>query len=210
MLAATPSGWRNARLPEQQVVLRARERELRVGYRRQRDGRFRLSDGTHARIHAWSPDGIDVEVDGRRSCARVTRSGDRLFVHGPRGDLELAVRPRFEIPGADETSGGFVARMPGKVIDLRVAVGDRVRAGDTLLVLEAMKMEHPMTATEDGIVGEVRVALGEQVESGTLLLVVEPETTENEENAKEKASTKTRTKTGTKKRKKTRTKKGSS
>ena len=60
-----------------------------------------------------------------------------------------------------------------KVIELRVGVGDRVRAGDTVLVLEAMKMEHPMRAPEDGIVTEVRVSQGEQVESGTLLLVVD-------------------------------------
>jgi biotin carboxyl carrier protein len=55
-----------------------------------------------------------------------------------------------------------------------VKVGDRVSAGDTLVVLEAMKMEHPMRATEDGVVTEVLVAQGEQVEAGTLLLVVEP------------------------------------
>ena len=64
--------------------------------------------------------------------------------------------------------------MPGKVIELRVAVGDRVNAGDTVLVLEAMKMEHPMNAPEDGVVTEVRVSEGAQVESGALLLVVEP------------------------------------
>jgi len=48
-----------------------------------------------------------------------------------------------------------------------------VVAGQTLVVLEAMKMEHPMSATEDGVVTEVRIALGDQVESGTLLLVFE-------------------------------------
>ncbi len=69
--------------------------------------------------------------------------------------------------------------MPGKVIELRVKVGDRVTAGDTLLVLETMKMEHPMRATEDGVVIDVRVAEGEQVESGTLLLVVEPAQQDN-------------------------------
>jgi propionyl-CoA carboxylase alpha chain len=80
--------------------------------------------------------------------------------------------------------------MPGKVIDLRVAVGDRVRAGDTVLVLEAMKMEHPMTATADGVVREVHVSLGEQVESGTLLLVVEP-ADELERGAEEAANAET-------------------
>jgi len=63
--------------------------------------------------------------------------------------------------------------MPGKVIELRVRAGDRVKAGETLIVLEAMKMEHPMRATEDGVVSEVRVSEGEQVEAGTVLLVVE-------------------------------------
>ena len=55
-----------------------------------------------------------------------------------------------------------------------IQVGDRVSAGETLLVLEAMKMEHPMRATEDGVVTAVRVAVGDQVEGGALLLVVEP------------------------------------
>jgi len=99
-------------------------------------------------------------------------------VLGPRGDLEFIVQPRFVLPGSDESEGGFVARMPGKVIDLRVQAGDRVSAGQTLVVLEAMKMEHPMSAMEDGVVSEVRIALGDQVESGTLLLVVEPEAAE--------------------------------
>ena len=63
--------------------------------------------------------------------------------------------------------------MPGKIVELRVQPGDRVAQGDTVLILEAMKMEHPMRATEDGVVAQVLVSAGEQVESGTLLLVVE-------------------------------------
>ncbi len=173
VLASAPSGWRNARLPDQRVTFALGERELQVAYRSLRDGSFRLGSASQARIHAWSPDLIDVELDGRRRRVRVTRAGERLVVQGPRGDVELAIRPRFELPGAEGPSGGLVAPMPGKVIDLRVALGDAVRAGETLVVLEAMKMEHPMKAPEDGVVAEVRVAVGDQVESGTLLLVVE-------------------------------------
>jgi propionyl-CoA carboxylase alpha chain len=173
VLAATPSGWRNARLPDQRVVLAHGEHEVVVSYHTLRDGSFRFGDGTPARIHAWSGDSIDAEIGGRRSRARVTRSRDRLVVHGPRGNVELTLRPRFQIPGSEEVSGGFVASMPGKVIELRVQVGDRVKAGETLIVLEAMKMEHPMRASEDGVVSEVRVSEGEQVEAGTVLLVVE-------------------------------------
>jgi len=178
VLNALPSGWRNARLPQQRVVLEAGGEEIHVGYRSLRDGSFlvdRAGGGAAApaRVHAWDASGIDVELDGRRLHARVTRAGERLLVHGPHGDLELVIQPRFVIPGRSETQGGFVARMPGKVIDLRVAVGDVVEAGQTLLVLEAMKMEHPMSATAAGVVTEVRVALGDQVESGAVLLVVE-------------------------------------
>jgi propionyl-CoA carboxylase alpha chain len=95
-------------------------------------------------------------------------------VQSGHGDVELALRPRFEPPGADVVSGGLVAPMPGKVIDVRVRVGDAVRAGDTLVVLEAMKMEHPIRAAEDGVVVELRAVQGEQVENGALLLLVEP------------------------------------
>ncbi|MGH0033054.1 MAG: acetyl/propionyl/methylcrotonyl-CoA carboxylase subunit alpha [Myxococcota bacterium] len=179
VLRTTPSGWRNARMPGQKVVFEHGGDEVPIVYRSLRDGSFRIDDaggeGVVARVHAWDPSGIDVEVGGRRARARVTRSGDRLVVHGPRGDTTLRVLPRFVVPGSGDADAGFVARMPGKVIDLRVAVGDRVVAGQTLLVLEAMKMEHPMSATEDGVVREVRVSQGEQVESGAVLLVVEPE-----------------------------------
>ncbi len=180
VLATTPSGWRNARLPDQQITMCYGERTLTIGYQRQRDGRFRMADGTHARVHAWSADRIDVEIAGRRCVAHIARAGDQVTVHGARGDVALLIQPRFEVPGAEEATGGFVARMPGRVLDLRVSVGDAVRAGETLVVLEAMKMEHPMAATEDGVVSEVRVEQGAQVESGAVLLVVEPAETKGD------------------------------
>jgi len=175
VLASIPSGWRNARMPDQRAVFARGGAEIAVSYRSLRDGRFRFGDGKHARVHAWSREAIDAEIDGRRTRARVTHHGDRVVVAGARGDVELAIVPRFTVPGEASAAGGFVARMPGKVIDLRVAVGDRVAAGQTLVVLEAMKMEHPMSAAEPGVVREVRVAVGDQVESGAVLLIVEPD-----------------------------------
>ncbi|MDP6978876.1 MAG: biotin carboxylase N-terminal domain-containing protein [Myxococcota bacterium] len=174
VLGGTPSGWRNARMPSQRLTLRAGEDDVEVAYRSQRDGSFRFDDGSEARIHDWSENEIDVEVAGLRSRSRVTRAGSLIVVQGPRGDVSFEERPRFIPPDSEDNAGGFVARMPGKVLELRVAAGDEVTAGQTLLVLEAMKMEHPMNATEDGVVAEVRVAEGDQVESGAVLLVVEP------------------------------------
>ena len=63
--------------------------------------------------------------------------------------------------------------LQAQVVECTVAVGDAVRAGDVLLILEAMKMEHLITCTGDGIVKEVRVTVGAQVEAGQVLLVVD-------------------------------------
>src|SRR4030095_5150879 len=132
VLAGVPSGWRNARMPDQRVAFVHRGVDIAVSYSSLRDGRFRFGDGVHARIHAWSPEAIDAEIHGRRAHARITQHGDRVLVGGPNGDVDLVVVPRFVIPGSEAITGGFIARMPGKVIDLRVAVGDRVAAGQTL------------------------------------------------------------------------------
>ncbi len=174
-LAMVPSGWRNARLPDQRQVFEHGGDSVTVLYRSLRDGRFRFSDGTLARIHAWDPTGLDAEIGGRRARAKVTRAGDRLVVHGAGGDVVFVERPRFVLPGSDDQAGGFVAKMPGKVIELAVQVGDRVSEGDVVLVLEAMKMEQPMRAVANGVVTQVLVAEGDQVDAGTLLCVVEPD-----------------------------------
>ena len=175
VLAGLPTAWRNARLPDQSVTLRAGDDEVTVTYRARRDGAFALGDGGEARVHGWSASGVDVEVDGRRASARVTRDGERCFVQVPRGTVELVVVPRFAVPGSGRlVAGGLVAPMPGQVVDVRTEPGAQVCAGDTLVVLEAMKMEHRITAPGDGVVTELLVAVGQQVENGAALLVLEP------------------------------------
>lgn len=173
VLESIPSGWRNSRTPLERVRLAFGDRELEIGYRIQRDGSFRFEDGTPARVFEWTTDGIDVEIGGRRQASFVTRADDRLIVQNPSGDLELEIIPRFIIPGLEHAGGGLIAPMPGKIIGLRTAIGDTVEAGQTLVLLEAMKMEHPMRAGQAGTVTEIFVAEGDQIEKGSLLLVVE-------------------------------------
>jgi biotin carboxyl carrier protein len=62
--------------------------------------------------------------------------------------------------------------MPGKVIELRVTEGDTVKAGQVLMIMEAMKMEHSVTAPRDGTVGQLLVTAGDQVDADALLVVV--------------------------------------
>ena len=179
VLAHLPTGWRNARLPAQRLSVRYGDRLVEVTYQSRRDGSFGL--GNHgdqgiARVHRHSAIDIDIEVNGRRSTARITRAGDRIYVQTPGGTVDFTILARFEIPGAELTTGGLNAPMPGTVIDVRVAVGDRVAAGSTLVVMEAMKMEHHISAPADGTVTEVFVRIGQQVGNGDALLMIEPDT----------------------------------
>ena len=174
VLADVPSGWRNARLPAQQVSFGYRDRMVEVRYQPRRDGSFATGDGGTARVHDWSPGTIDAEVDGRRMRAEITRAGERLHVQVTRGTVSFDVIPRFVVPGIDAPTGGLVAPMPGVVHDVRCVAGDHVTARQVLVVLEAMKMEHHVQAPADGVVTEVRVTTGQQVENGAVLLVLDP------------------------------------
>jgi len=82
--------------------------------------------------------------------------------------------PRFVLPGLDIESGGLIAPMPGKVIDLKVKVGSKVKKGDTLVILEAMKMEHQVKASEDGKVSKLLIKKDDQLDNGALLMIVKP------------------------------------
>jgi glutaconyl-CoA decarboxylase len=73
-------------------------------------------------------------------------------------------------------SGGpgvkVVAPMPGKIIALKVAVGDSVKNGQEILVMEAMKMHNPVLAGSDGVIKELLVKAGDPVQAGTVLAVI--------------------------------------
>ena len=178
VLDRIPSGWRNARMPAQHVALAVGDVEHDIGYRRRRDGSFAVEGGQVAIVHRWSPDDLDVEVDGIRRTVRITLaagpSGEHLHLTGGGTTTTFRVVPRFSVPGSEAPSGGLVAPMPGRVLEIRAAVGDTVTKGQTMLLLEAMKMEHHMTAPFDGTVTEVRVATGDQVDNGSVLLVIHP------------------------------------
>ena len=92
---------------------------------------------------------------------------------GPDGSTALVEAERFPIPGSQVPAGSAVAPMPGGVARVNVSVGDHVKAGQDLVVLEAMKMEHSVHAGASGMVMEVDVTEGDQVETGRILVVVE-------------------------------------
>ena len=174
VLNQIPSGWRNSKLPRQKLSFRCLEEETTINYIRRRDGSFNLNNGSVANIFKWEESGIDIEIDGRRFYAKVTQDSKTIVVHMPWGNAVLEILPRFTLPGSEIEAGGLIAPMPGKVIDLKVKVGTKVKKGDTLVILEAMKMEHQVKASEDGKVTKLLVKKDEQLENGALLMIVDP------------------------------------
>ena len=169
-----PSGWTNGRLPKQNITLMLNNETHKVEYSFFKKQGFVFSSNKVAKIHDQNEFGLDVEFDGKRHFSRITMSEDQVLVHMPYGDVMVRVMPRFVMPGVEIQAGGLVAPMPGKVIDLKVKKGSKVKAGDTLIILEAMKMEHSIKASENGTVSDLLVSMNDQVENGALLMVVDP------------------------------------
>lgn len=186
VLAGLPSGWRN--VPAFAQVTRyasADGDEIEVRYRLDRRGALVewTVDGCPAGSDAAPalalveahPDRVVLEVAGVRRGYRVHRVGAEVFVDGPDGAVRLTELPRFPLPGAELAAGSLLAPLPGTVTRVQVELGQRVAAGDLLLTLEAMKLEHPVLAPTDGVVAELPVSTGGQVETGAVLAVVNPD-----------------------------------
>ena len=184
-----PSNWRNGGFPSEQIAFGypGSDEPVTVAYRSKRDGTFVLDSGDAVTIHRWSPHDIDIEIDGSRSTVAVTRAGAAIHVQSGATTVSMSVEPRFVVPGSELPPGGLIAPMPGVVLDVRCAIGDTVEAGQVLVVLEAMKMEHHIKASANGTVTEVPIAVGEQLENGALLLTIEDE--EDTATAEDEAST---------------------
>ncbi len=109
--------------------------------------------------------------DGRVVRAGVSRSGDDRWLSVGRATLR-ATKVTAKARGND-AHAGMEAPMPGRVVRVAVAVGDVVKKGQTVVTLEAMKMEHALKAPRDGVVREVGCREGELVQAGVALVVLE-------------------------------------
>ena len=120
-----------------------------------------------------APDAVTLETDGVRRVFTVHRSGDAVYVDSDLGAVTLQAVPRLVDPGARIAPGSLVAPMPGTVVSVAVEQGQQVEAGQPVLVLEAMKMQHTVRAPGPGTVTEIDVQPGQQVAAGEVLAVVE-------------------------------------
>ncbi|MFE9201071.1 biotin carboxylase N-terminal domain-containing protein [Micromonospora sp. NPDC007230] len=203
VLAGLPSGWRNVpAFPQVTRYAGTDGGEIEVRYRLDRRGmlaewstspsaaptsleaavvgRDATSGGEAARglppavtLVEAAPDRVVLDVGGVRRTFRVHRVGSAVFVDGPDGAASLTELPRLPLPTAELAAGSLLAPLPGTVTRVHVEVGQRVAAGDLLLTLEAMKLEHPVLAPADGVVVELPVPSGGQVDTGAVLAVVD-------------------------------------
>jgi propionyl-CoA carboxylase alpha chain len=109
-----------------------------------------------------------------RRSFRVHVYDGHVDVESSLGHVALTPVPRFTDPADQVATGSLLAPMPGSVVRLAVAAGATVAAGETVLVLEAMKMQHTITAPHAGTVTDLPVAVGSQVAAGAVLAVVQP------------------------------------
>jgi propionyl-CoA carboxylase alpha chain len=171
---AIPVGWRNVVSQPQRTALTpfAGGGDVTVEWYGGRDG-YSFPDGTL--VVAASVDQVVLEVGGVRVTHDVRVLGapglQSVHVDSGRGSASFREVPRFVDPADQVSAGSLLAPMPGTVIAVPVESGAEVEAGQTLLVLEAMKMQHSISAPGDGVV-EIAVQVGQQVSAGDVLAVV--------------------------------------
>ncbi|WP_340539017.1 acetyl/propionyl/methylcrotonyl-CoA carboxylase subunit alpha [Nocardioides sp. GXZ039] len=162
---AVPAGWRN-------VVSQPQRTEFETGVVEWWGGRDGYRVGGITVVSA-TPERVVLEIDDVRTAYDVAVSGLVVEVDSPRGHTSLRRVPRFVDPADAVPGGGLLAPMPGTVVRVAVDRGAHVAAGDPVLVLEAMKMQHTVAAPVAGTVTEINVQPGAQVAAGEVLAVVE-------------------------------------
>lgn len=136
---------------------------------------FRSADLSDLTVLSATSDRVTLEQQGVRREFAVTTVGDQVDVDSSLGHVALIRKPRFVDPSTQVAAGSLLAPMPGSVVSVCVAVGDSVEAGQSVLVLEAMKMQHTITAPAVGVITELNVIEGQQVNAGAVMAVVSQE-----------------------------------
>jgi propionyl-CoA carboxylase alpha chain len=179
--APTGRAWMFS-IGDEKLVARviATESPIRLASRKGRSGGTRsaaeMGPGSIEESFGESSERVTVEIDGITSTHTVSfapvHSGQEssVWVNNPAGQIDLIVLPKFPIASLAAVAGGPTAPVPGRVVAVNVVPGDSVVAGQVLVVMEAMKMEHKITAAANATIAEVRCAVGNQVDARQVLV----------------------------------------
>ena len=173
-----PAGWRNVPAVAEWLSLQIGGKAVTLRWTRTREGLVaEVVDGDPLLGEAHAVGLVrltdsSVEIDGMLTPSEVV--GDDFGTVTVNGHtLAFEVLPRFDESAHHGEAGGPTTPVPGTVTDVRVAVGDEVAMGQILVVLEAMKMEHTITADSDGVVTAVHVRAGQSVDAHQVVATVE-------------------------------------
>ncbi|WP_323018839.1 acetyl/propionyl/methylcrotonyl-CoA carboxylase subunit alpha [Castellaniella sp.] len=173
-------GWRVGGAYERLLMLQDTQGAYAVQMQRQgADWRLRIGDADgrpfHWQADAQHPRHLRVRLGDAEYRGEIYLKGLRLdvFTDGQRYTLDWQDPIALATGRIDDTGGGLTAPMPGKILSVAVAIGDSVRQGQPLVVMEAMKMEHTIEAPHDGTVQDVFYAAGDQVMEGVTLIALE-------------------------------------
>lgn len=165
VLGRIPTAYRN--VPSQPRI-RTYEGDVAVSY----SAGFVQHDLDGVTVVAASPTRVVLDVNDITETYDVSVGEGWVDVDGPHGSITLTPVPTFVDPADVVAEGSLLAPMPAAVISVAVADGQHVTKGDVVIVLEAMKMQHTITAPTDGVVSGLSVTPGSQVESGAVLAVI--------------------------------------
>jgi propionyl-CoA carboxylase alpha chain len=173
-----PSGWRNVPATGQRISFEASHGEvMEVNYIFDTERQpLRLTAALggrtlQAEVVSQDAEAARLVIHGIHHVCRVNCVGDTVYVNSTSGQTAWRELPRFVEPEAAAAARGSTSQLLGRVSAVMVARRDRVQAGQTLVVLEAMKMEHQITAATDATVAEVLVKVGDTVNAHQLLVV---------------------------------------
>ena len=170
LLRNMPPGWRNVVSQPQRIAFDGHE----IAYRHTRDG-LRAEGFDDVALLSAGADRVVLDVAGVRRSFDVHIDGDHVYVDSALGGVTLRRTPRFVNPSEHVAAGSLLAPMPGAVVRIAVEAGQRVKAGDPILWLEAMKMQHRINAPADGVISELPASVGQQIDVGAVLAVVTEE-----------------------------------
>jgi len=174
-----PSGFRNNRFRGQSFSCIVDGQTIKLYYHQIAPGQYSISQDDRQWIVSdveWQlPQLVYTNEAGIRRSFRIQSNGRHYHCHSMLASIGIEVLDRFPEKDASDVAGACVAPMPGKVITVSVKEGAEVTQNQPLVILEAMKMEHTVSAPCDGIVEKLLVREGEQVDAAALLAVVTAE-----------------------------------
>jgi 3-methylcrotonyl-CoA carboxylase alpha subunit len=175
LLSEIPPGYRNNPYRDPSIKLQIGEHRMDISWQHIAGDKFEIcatGASVTAEVLACKNGQIRLMMNEVQREFRITEVRDRLYVHSPLGSRVVMRLPRHTLPQSAIELGAASSPMPGQVLRILVREGQRVAAGEALLILEAMKMEQTVRAISGGVVETIKVTAGQIVSPGDLLIQI--------------------------------------